>query len=88
MDITSPTSALHSVADQAAHGVDDAGAGCTVYTATQGQEKSGLEGATKYCVNQAADRQAVPHSVCSLAQPCESQSPKGIQLSTIPRVDR
>lgn len=51
MDIMPPTFALHSLADQAAHGVDDTGAGCTVHTATQGQEKSSLEGA-KYCVNQ------------------------------------
>lgn len=56
MNAMSPTSALHSIADQAAHGVDDTGAGCTVHTTTQGKEKPGLEGATKYCVNQAADR--------------------------------
>lgn len=55
MAIMSPTSVLHSLADQAAHGVNDAGAGCAVHTATQGQEKSSLEGA-KDCVNQAADR--------------------------------
>lgn len=72
----SPTSTLHSLADQAAHGVDDAGAGCTIHTATQGQEKPSLEGANQVLCEPSC-RGALPHPISSLAPPCEPQSPTG-----------
>lgn len=43
----SPTSVLHSLADLAAHGVDEAGGGCAVHPTTQGQEKPRLEQANQ-----------------------------------------
>ena len=39
----SPTSTPHGLADLAAHGVDEAGGGCAVHPATQGQQKPCLE---------------------------------------------
>lgn len=56
----SPTSTLHSLADQAAHGVDDAGAGCTIHTATQGQEKPSLEGANQVLCEPKLQRGSAP----------------------------
>lgn len=47
----------------------------------RGRKNPAWKGPTKYCVNQAAERLCPTHSVRSLAQRCESQSPTGTQDS-------
>ena len=46
----SPTSTLHSLADLAAHGVDQAGSGRAVHPAAQGKEEPRLEQANRMVV--------------------------------------
>lgn len=58
---TPPTSVLHGLADLVAHGVDEAGGGCAVHPATQGQEKPSLQRANKGSVSRASEEQRAPN---------------------------